>query len=106
MHGAVEVVAGLAQFRFLPSVGRALSGGGWQQIAASDPAAEQVVLWDQTQDVTCNRHCANRDPLEEALTQAWRPFWEPPARGCITACTTKQTLPPHSFHQNLNGKWY
>ena len=27
-------------------------------------------LWDQTQDVTCNRHFADLDQLEAALTEA------------------------------------
>ena len=117
VYGAVEVVEGLAQFRYLPSVSLALSGGFLQQIADSAPQAEHVViwdqagfhprpgaaglparihllplppyspelnpvegLWDQTQDVTCNRHFADLDQLEEALTQALRPFWETPAR--------------------------
>jgi hypothetical protein len=30
--------------------------------------------------VTGNRHFADLDQLEEALTQALRPFWETPAR--------------------------
>lgn len=117
VYGAVEVVEGLAQFQFLPSVNLALSRGFLQQIADSDDQAEHVViwdqagfhprpgdaqlparihllplppyspelnpvegLWDQTQDVTCNRHFADLDQLEEALTQALRPFWETPAR--------------------------
>jgi transposase len=117
VYGAVEVVEGLAQFRFLPSVSLELSRGFLQQLADSDPQAEHVViwdqagfhprpgdaalparvhllplppyspelnpvegLWDQTQDVTCNRHFADLDQLEEALTQALRPFWETPAR--------------------------
>jgi transposase len=117
VYGAVEVVEGLAQFRFLPSVSLELSRGFLQQLADSDPQAEHVViwdqagfhprpgdaalparvhllplppyspelnpvegLWDQTQDVTCNRHFADLDQLEEALTQALRPFWETPPR--------------------------
>jgi transposase len=117
VYGAVEVVEGLAQFQFLPSVSLELSRGFLQQIAQSDPQAEHVViwdqagfhprpgdaslparihllplppyspelnpvegLWDQTQDVTCNRHFADLDQLEEALTRALRPFWERPAR--------------------------
>ena len=117
VYGAVEVVEGLAQFRFLPSVSLELSCGFLQQIAASDPQAEHVViwdqagfhprpgaatlparihllplppyspelnpvegLWDQTQDVTCNRHFADLDQLEEVLTQTLRPFWETPVR--------------------------
>ena len=99
----MEVVEGLAQFQFLPSVSLELSRGFLQQIAQSDPQAEHVViwdqagfhprpadaslparihllplppyspelnpvegLWDQTQDVTSNRHFADLDQLEEA----------------------------------------
>ncbi len=88
-----------------------------QQLAASDPAAEHVViqdqagfhprtgdaglperihllplppyspelnplegLWDQVQDVTCNRRHESLDDLEQTLTTALRPFWETPAR--------------------------
>jgi len=117
VYGAVEVVEGLAQFQFLPSVSLELSRGFLHQIAQSDPQAEHVViwdqagfhprpgdaslparihllplppyspelnpvegLWDQTQDVTCNRHFADLDQLEEALTHALRPFWETPTR--------------------------
>jgi transposase len=117
VYGAVEVVEGLAQFRFLPSVSLEFSRGFLQQIAESDAQAEHVViwdqagfhprpddaqlparihllplppyspelnpvegLWDQTQDVTSNRHFADLDQLEEVLTQALRPFWETPAR--------------------------
>jgi len=47
VYGAVEVVAGGAQFRYLPSVSLEFSTGFLQQIAASDPAAEHVVIWDQ-----------------------------------------------------------
>lgn len=117
VHGAVEVVQGLAQFQFLPSVSLVLSRGFLQQIAGSDEQAEHVViwdqagfhprstdaalparihllplppyspelnpvegLWDQLRDATCNRHFAGLDQMEEALTQALRPFWETPAR--------------------------
>ena len=47
VYGAVEVVEGLAQFRYLPSVSLELSGGFLQQLADSDPQAEHVVIWDQ-----------------------------------------------------------
>ncbi len=47
VYGAVEVVQGLAQFQYLPSVSLALSTGFLQQLADSDPAAEHVVIWDQ-----------------------------------------------------------
>ena len=47
VYGALEVVAGGAQFRFMPSVGLDLSREFLQQIAASDPAAQHVVIWDQ-----------------------------------------------------------
>ena len=117
VYGAVEVVEGLAQFRYVPGVSLELSRGFLQQIAESDAQAEHVViwdqagfhprpgdvalparihllplppyspelnpvegLWDQTQDVTCNRHFADLDQLEAALTTALRPFWETPAR--------------------------
>jgi transposase len=132
VYGAVEVVQGLAQFQYLPSVSLALSRGFLQQIAASDPHAEHVViwdqagfhprpadaalpahihllplppyspelnpvegLWDQTQDVTCNRHFANLDQLEEVLTQALRPFWESPARAL--------SLVHHWLHTQANA---
>jgi len=117
VYGAVEVVEGLAQFRYVPGVSLELSRGFLQQIAQSDPQAEHVViwdqagfhprpgdvalparihllplppyspelnpvegLWDQTQDVTCNRHFTDLEQLEEVLTQALRPFWETTAR--------------------------
>ena len=117
VYGAVEVVEGLAEFQYLPSVSLELSHGFLQQLADSDAQAEHVViwdqagfhprpgdaslparihllplppyspelnpvegLWDQTQDVTCNRHFADLDHLEETLTQALRPFWETPTR--------------------------
>jgi transposase len=47
VYGALEVVAGGAQFQFLPSVNLDLSRGFLQQIANSDPLAEHVVIWDQ-----------------------------------------------------------
>ena len=37
-------------------------------------------LWDQVQDVTCNRRHESLDALEDTLTAALRPFWETPAR--------------------------
>ena len=117
VYGALEVLAGDAQFRFMPSVNLEFSRDFLQQLAASDPAAEHVViqdqpgfhpragdaslperihllplppyspelnpiegLWDQVQDVTCNRRHESLDDLEEALTEALRPFWETPAR--------------------------
>ncbi len=51
-------------------------------------------LWDQTQDVTCNRHFADLDHLEEALTEALRPFWETPARAL--------SLVHHWLHDQAN----
>lgn len=117
VYGALEVLAGGAQFCFLPSVTLDLSRGFLQQIAASDPQAEHVVLWDQAgfhpratdtqlpkrihllalppyspelnpieglwdqvQDVTCNRRHESLDALEQTLTKALRPFWETPER--------------------------
>ena len=132
VYGAVEVVEGLAEFQFLPSVSLELSHGFLQQLADSDAQAEHVViwdqagfhprpgaaalparlhllplppycpelnpvegLWDQTQDVTCNRHFASLDELEAALTQALRPFWETPARAL--------SLVHHWLHSQANA---
>ena len=132
VYGAVEVVEGLAEFQFLPSVSLALSHGFLQQLADSNAQAEHVViwdqagfhprtgdpalparihllplppyspelnpvegLWDQTQDVTCNRHFASLDELEAALTQALRPFWETPARAL--------SLVHHWLHSQANA---
>jgi putative transposase len=115
VYGALEVLGGDAQFRFMPSVGLGLSLDFLRQIADSDPVAEHVViwdqagfhprpgaldlprrihllplppyspelnpvegLWDQVQDVTCNRAPASLEALEETLTSALRPFWEVP----------------------------
>jgi transposase len=47
VYGAVEVVEGESQFRLMPSVNLEFSGGFLGQIAASDPSAEHVVIWDQ-----------------------------------------------------------
>jgi len=117
VYGALEVLAGDAQFRFMPSVGLGFSLDFLRQVAASDPEAEHVViwdqagfhprpeaadlpqrihlmplppyspelnpvegLWDQVQDLTCNRAPANLEALEETLTGALRPFWETPAK--------------------------
>jgi putative transposase len=117
VYGALEVLEGDAQFRFMPSVNLDFSRDFLRQIAASDPTAEHVViqdqagfhprpgdaglpdrihllplppyspqlnpiegLWDQVQDVTCNRRHESLDALEETLTAALRPFWETPAR--------------------------
>lgn len=132
VYGAVEVVDGVTEFRFLPSVSLDFSCGFLQQIAASDVQAEHVViwdqagfhpqpgaaalperihllplppyspelnpvegLWDQTKDVTCNRHFADLNHLEEALTQALRPFWETPARAL--------SLVHHWLHSQANA---
>src|SRR5277367_2615224 len=118
VYGALEVLEGDSQFRFMPSVNLDFSRDFLRQIAASDPTAEHVViqdqagfhpragdaslpdrihllplppyspelnpiegLWDQVQDVTCNRRHESLDALEETLTAALRPFWESPARG-------------------------
>jgi transposase len=131
VYGAVEVVEGLTEFQFLPSVSLELSGGFLQQLADSDVQAEHVViwdqagfhprpgvaalparihllplppyspelnpvegLWDQTQDVTSNRHFASLDELEETLTQALRPFWETPVRAL--------SLVHHWLHSQAN----
>src|ERR1700722_690013 len=47
VYGALEVVQGGAEFCFLPSVSLELSCCFLKQIAASDPSAEHVVIWDQ-----------------------------------------------------------
>lgn len=47
VYGVLEVVQGGAQFRFLPSVNLNFSRNFLGQIAASDPQAEHVVIWDQ-----------------------------------------------------------
>ncbi len=47
VYGALEVLTGQAQFRFMPSVGLDFSRDFLGQIAASDPFAEHVVIWDQ-----------------------------------------------------------
>ena len=117
VYGALEVLEGDAQFRFMPAVNLDFSRDFLRQIAASDPAAEHVViqdqagfhpragdaglperihllplppyspelnpiegLWDQVQDLACNRRHESLDALEETLTAALRPFWETPAR--------------------------
>ena len=117
VYGALEVVEGGAEFRFMPSVSLNFSGGFLEQIAASDPRAEHVViwdqagfhprpkaaalparihllplppyspelnpvegLWDQVQDVTCNRRHTSLDELETTLTKALSPFWETPSK--------------------------
>ena len=53
------------------------------------------VLWDQTQDVKCNRHFADLDHLEEARTRALRPFWETTARAL--------SLAHHWLHSRANA---
>lgn len=47
VYGALEVVDGAAEFRFMPSVNLSFTEGFLRQIAASDPQAEHVVIWDQ-----------------------------------------------------------
>ena len=47
VYGAVEVVTGLAEFQFLPSVSLELSRGFLRQLADSDAQAEHVVIYDQ-----------------------------------------------------------
>jgi transposase len=47
VYGALEVLEGDAQFRFMPSVSLEFSRDFLGQIAASDPSAEHVVIWDQ-----------------------------------------------------------
>jgi len=47
VYGALEVIEGDAQFRFMPSVNLDFSRDFLRQIACSDPAAEHVVIQDQ-----------------------------------------------------------
>jgi transposase len=47
VYGALEVLEGDAQFRFMPSVNLGFSRDFLSQIAASDSQAEHVVIWDQ-----------------------------------------------------------
>ena len=47
LYGALDVVAGEAQFCFLPSVSLELTSMFLEQIAAADPEAEHVIIWDQ-----------------------------------------------------------
>ena len=47
VYGALEVVQGGAQFRYMPSVSLDFSRDFLEQIAASDLRAEHVVIWDQ-----------------------------------------------------------
>jgi transposase len=47
VYGALDVVEGGAEFRFMPSVSLDFSRDFLRQIAASDPTAEHVVIWDQ-----------------------------------------------------------
>jgi transposase len=46
-YGALEVVEGAAAFRYMPSVNLPFLHVFLEQIAANDPAAEHVVIWDQ-----------------------------------------------------------
>ncbi len=46
VYGALEVVQGGAEFRFMPSVSLDFSRGFLEQIAASDLRAEHLVIWD------------------------------------------------------------
>jgi transposase len=47
VYGALEVVEGRAEFRFMPSVNLGFSRDFLAQIADNDPEAEHVVIWDQ-----------------------------------------------------------
>lgn len=47
VYGALDVVHGGGQFCFLPSVSLELTCVFLDQVAASDPDAEHVVIWDQ-----------------------------------------------------------
>lgn len=46
-YGALEVVDGTAEVRYMPSVNLPFLRGFLEQIAANDPAAEHVVIWDR-----------------------------------------------------------
>ena len=45
VYGTLEVVAGEAQFRFMPSVNLEFSRDFLGQIVTSDPEAEHVAIW-------------------------------------------------------------
>jgi len=47
LYGALDVVQGSVQFCFLPSVSLELTKTFLEQIAASDPEAEHIIIWDQ-----------------------------------------------------------
>lgn len=47
VYGALEVVQGDAEFRFMPSVNLSFTEGFLHQIAQHDPGAAHVVIWDQ-----------------------------------------------------------
>jgi transposase len=117
VYGALEVVEGRAEFRFMPSVNLDFSHDFLGQIVATDPGAEHVVIWDQAgfhqrpqdaqlpaglhllplppyspelnpverlwdviKDTVANRTFAAMGHLENALTEALRPFWSDPKR--------------------------
>lgn len=117
VYGALEVVGGQAAFRLMPSVNLDFSHDFLGQIAATDPGAEHVVIWDQAgfhqrpqdarlppgvhllplppyspelnpverlwdviKDRVANRVFTAMGHLENALTEALRPFWSDPHR--------------------------
>ena len=117
VYGALEVVGGQAAFRLMPSVNLDFSRDFLAQIAATDPGAEHVVIWDQAgfhqrpqdarippgvhllplppyspelnpverlwdviKDAVANRVFAAMGQLENALSEALRPFWSEPDR--------------------------
>lgn len=47
VYRAVEVVEGISQFQFMPTVGLDLTRGGLEQIVNSDLEAGHVIVWDQ-----------------------------------------------------------
>jgi transposase len=57
VYGALDVVAGDAEFCFLPSVSLELTHIFLKQIADADPEAEHVIIWDQA-----GFHHAEGDP--------------------------------------------
>lgn len=47
VYGALEVLEGGSQFQVMPTVGLDLTHAFLEQIAASDPQAQHVIIWDQ-----------------------------------------------------------
>ena len=47
VYGALEVLSGASEFQIMPSVSLEMTRGFLEQIAAEDPQAEHVIIWDQ-----------------------------------------------------------